>query len=768
MISNGHRRFKVALACVGLSLTWAVPLSANSASADGASDDAAIQTRADALLKQMTPEEKAAQLTQYFYLQPIPAANKPALEALRTTGLGSLLFVTDPAEVNRLQRIAVEQSRLKIPLLFGFDVIHGLRTIFPVPIGMAASWDPALVEATQAVAAKEARAVGVHWTFAPNVDIARDPRWGRIVETAGEDPYLTSAMARAQVHGFQGPQLGAPGYIIAGPKHFAGYGASLGGRDWDEVELSDSDLWNVHLPPFQAAIDAGAGAMMAAYMHLNGVPAAANKNLLTTILRDKLGFKGFIGSDSGSVNKLVTQNLTRDTQDAAARAISAGLDMEMVDPGKLAAMSTLPAAMAAGQVPQARVDEAVGRILKAKLRMGLFERPYIDEKAVEKTLNDPAHRRLARIAAERSAVLLRNEGGVLPFDKRRIKSLAVIGPMAASAKDTLGPWVFEQNGASAVTVLAGLRQKLGKKVRISYSEGVRMPARMFPSPSATADKVPERPPLNETAEIARSANLVRDADAAIVVVGEAMNMISEGGSRSSFKLPGRQQELLDAVVATGKPVVVVILSARPLDLGETRAQTILDAWYPGSEGGAAIANLLFGDAVPAGKLPFSWIRSPAHAPNYYAQLISHKPNPVNGRYWNESSAPTYPFGYGLTYSKFEYTNLRFKEARVPIGGQVVLEADLRNVGSRVADEVAQIYIHQRFGTSARPLRELKGFQRVSLRPGEVRSLHFVLNPKDLRYWSAVTNSWVNDASEFDVWVGGDSEATLHGTFEKAG
>ena len=768
MNSNGHRHFKVAFACAALSLAWAAPLTANSASADSASDDAAIQARADALLKRMTPEEKAAQLTQYFYLQPIPAANKPAVEALRTTGLGSLLFVTDPAEVNRLQRIAVEQSRLKIPLLFGFDVIHGLRTIFPVPIGMAASWDPALVEATQAVAAKEARAVGVHWTFAPNVDIARDPRWGRIVETAGEDPYLTSALARAQVHGFQGPRLGAPRHIIAGPKHFAGYGASLGGRDWDEVELSDTDLWNVHLPPFKAAIDAGAGAIMTAYMHLNGVPAAANKNLLTTILRDKLGFKGFIGSDSGSVNKLVTQNLTRDTQDAAARAIAAGLDMEMVDPGKLAAMDKLPAAIAAGQVPQARADEAVRRILEAKLRMGLFERPYIDEKAVEKTLNAPAHRRLARIAAERSAVLLRNEGGVLPFDKRRIKSLAIIGPMADSARDTLGPWVFEQNGASAVTVLGGLRQKLGKRVRISYSEGVRMPARMFPSPSATADKMPDRPPLDETAEIAKAAILAREADAAVVVVGEAMNMISEGGSRSSFTLPGRQQELLDAVVAAGKPVVVVIFSARPLDLGGTRAQAILDAWYPGSEGGSAIAELLFGDAVPAGKLPFSWIRNPAHAPNYYAQLISHKPTPVNGRYWNESSVPTYPFGFGLSYSKFEYSNLRFGAAKVAKDANVIVEVDLRNVGDRTAGEVAQIYIHQRFGTSARPARELKAFQRVSLKPGETRSLRFVLRPDELHYWSSVTNSWITDASTFDVWAGGDAEATLHGTIETTG
>lgn len=753
-----------ALASTCLLLAAVPPAAGKGAEMPAQTGEATIQARADALIAQMTPEEKAAQLTQYFYLQPVPAANKASLQALETTGVGSLLFVTDPAEVNRLQRLAVERSRLKIPVLVGFDVIHGLRTIFPVPIGMAASWDPALVEQAQAIAAREARAVGVHWAFAPNADVARDPRWGRVVETAGEDPYLVSAMVGAQVRGFQGRYLGAPGHVIAGPKHFAGYGASLGGRDWDQVELSDNELWNVHLPPFKAAIDAGAGAIMAAYMHLNGVPAAANKRLLTDVLRGSLGFRGFVSSDSGSVNKLTVQNLAIDKQDAVARAVNAGLDLEMVDPAKSAAMADLPAAMSAGQVPAAKVNEAVRHVLEAKIRMGLFERPYIDEAAVEGILNDPKHRDLARLSAERSAVLLKNDGGVLPLDRAKIRSIAVIGPMADSEKDTLGPWVFDQNKPRGVTVLQGLRSALGRDVTITYSEGVRMPKRVFPSPSSAADKTPDRPPLDETAEIERATGLTRAADAAVLVLGEAMNMISEGGSRSSFDLPGRQQELLDAVVATGKPVIVVLYSARPLDLKQTRAAAILDMWYPGSEGGTAVANLLFGRATPGGKLPFSWIRSPAQAPNYYAQLISHKPEPVQGRYWNESSAPTYPFGHGLSYTTFAFSNLRVSTPTVRIGEPVNVSVDVSNVGRRTGDEVAQLYVHQRHGTSARPIRELKGFQRVTVKAGATRTLHFTLTAQDLTYWSDVTKSPVQDESTFDVWVGGNSQAELGGTF----
>ena len=725
----------------------------------------AVQARADALIAQMTPEEKAGQLSQYFYFQIFPPMNTRIDAAVEAGGAGSLLFVTDSAVTNRLQHLAVDKSRLKIPLLFGFDVIHGLHTTFPVPLGMAASWDPQLVEQAQGVAAAEARAVGVHWAFAPMVDIARDPRWGRMVEGAGEDPYLGSAMAVAQVRGFQGTYIGAPGHIIAGPKHFVGYGAALGGRDYDEVNLSDNELWNVYLPPFKAAVDAGAGNIMSAYMGLNGVPAAANSWLLTKVLRETWGFKGFVVSDSSAVLSLKTQGLAADKEDAAVRALKAGLNMEMTPPMATPAMQTLPLAIKEGKVTQAEVDDAVRHVLEAKIRMGLFEQPFVDEKKAAAVLNDPAHVQFARLAAERSAVLLRNENGLLPLDRRAIKSIAVIGPLADSARDTLGPWVFPQNAPVSVSVLAGLKAKLGPAVRIDYSEGVRMPARTFPSPFEMLDKQPARPPLDETAEIGRSVALARNADVAVLVLGEGQDMIGETASRSSLDLPGRQQELLDAVVATGKPVVVLLMSARPLDLKETKAAAILDIWYPGSAGGEAAANLLFGDAAPGGKLPITWIRGANQAPNPYAHLISHDPKNADRRYWNGSSAPTYPFGFGLSYTSFQYANLHVDRPRYAPGEPVTVTVDLKNTGARAGDEVAQLYIHQQYGASSRPVRELKGFQRVALKPGETRTLSFILKPEDLRYWSAATGAWVQDETAFDVWVGGSSAADLAGAFE---
>ena len=724
-----------------------------------------VRARADALIARMTPEEKAAQLAQYFYAQSRAEMNKTAMGALATTGLGSLLFVTDPAEINRLQHIAVEQSRLKIPVLFGFDVIHGLHTIFPIPIGLAATWDPKLVEQVQDVAGTEAWAVGLRWTFAPMVDIARDPRWGRIAEGAGEDPYLGAAMAQAQVRGFQGPYLGSPGHIIAGPKHFAGYGAALGGRDYDEVNLSDSELWNVYLPPFKAAVDAGAGNIMSAYMPLNGVPAAANHWLLTGVLRDTWGFKGFVSSDSGAVMSFETQGLAADPKDAAIRALRAGVDMEMAPPFQAAAMATLPQAVKAGEVSQERLDSAVRAVLEAKIRMGLFEHPFVDVTNAAAVLNDPAHLRLARLAAEKSAVLLRNQGGLLPLDRRRIKSIAVVGPMADDRRDTLGSWVFPQNNPTAITVLQGLKAKLGSSVHIDFSEGVRLPPRVFPSPTARVNPPPRRSPLDETAEIARAVELAKKADVAILVLGEGQDMSGETASRSSLELPGRQQELLDAVVGAGKPVVVLLMSARPIDMKDAQAAAILDVWYPGSAGGDAVANLLFGDAAPGGKLPFTWIRSAAQAPNPYAHLISHDPANADKRYWNGTSTPTYPFGYGLSYTTFKYENLRVERPVYARGEAVTVLADVRNTGLRAGDEVAQLYIHQRHGTSARPIRELKGFQRVTLKAGEIRTLRFTLKPDDLRYWSAATGGWVQDDSTFDLWVGGSSAADLAGSFK---
>ncbi|GAC1612986.1 MAG: glycoside hydrolase family 3 N-terminal domain-containing protein [Novosphingobium sp.] len=725
--------------------------------------EADVKQRADALLRQMTPEEKAAQLTTLFALPPM----QKLVDQAAATGAGSFLFVTDPKETNRLQHLAVEKTRLKIPRLFGFAVIHGLTTIVPVPIGQAASWDPAMVEADQAVAAAESRAVGIAWSFAPMVDIARDPRWGRIVEGAGEDPYLGSAMAAAQVRGFQGDHVGAPGHIIAGPKHFAAYGAAVGGRDYEEANVSDADLWNVYLPPFKAAVDAGAGNIMSAYMPLNGIPATGNHWLLTDVLRKTWGFKGWVVSDAEAVNDIKTHGYAIDAQEASAKAVSAGLDMEMAlfNP----AMKQLPRAVAAGQVGQAAVDTAVRRVLEAKLRMGLFEHPFVDEAAAAKVLTDPEHLALARHAAARSAVLLRNEGALLPLDRARLHSVALIGALADSPRDMLGPWVFPQNAPPTKSLRAALAARLGPKVALNYAPGVTIPARFNPSPFAFIESTfaaqYKRPaPADDGAGIAEAVAQARLADVAIVVVGEAADQIGENASRSSMALPGRQQELLDAVVATGKPVVVLVMNGRPLDLGETKAGAILDIWYPGSAGGAAVSFLLLGDEAPGGRLPFTWPRNAGQLPLYYAHLTTHAPASANKRYWNESNAPRYPFGYGLSYSSFAYAAPMVDRAKIAPGESVTVSVDVRNTGGRIADEVAQLYIHQRSGTAARPVRELKGFQRLTLKPGETRSLHFRLGPDELHYWNTAKRDWVQDSSVFDVAIGGDSTAAFAGSF----
>ncbi len=725
-------------------------------------DEQQVRARADALLAQMTPDEKAAQIVTQFNMG-IPGQEK-AIDESVAKGIGSFLFVTDPKETNRLQRITVERSRLHIPLLFGFDVIHGWSTIFPVPIGQAASWDPAMIERNQAIAAAEARSAGIHWAFAPMVDIARDPRWGRIVEGAGEDPYLGSAVAAAQVRGFQGPRIGAPGHIIAGPKHFAGYGAALGGRDYDEVNLSDSELWNVYLPPFKAAVDAGAGNIMAAYMGLNGIPAAGNRWLLTDVLRKQWGFQGWVVSDANGVQSLQTHGFATDQADAAARAIGAGLDMEMAFAGP--AFAKLPAAVAAGKVDQAQVDAAVRKVLEAKIRMGLFENPYVDEAGAAQLQRNPAHLEAARIAAERSAVLLRNEGALLPLDRAKLRSVAVIGGLADSPRDSNGPWVFKPTQPVLQSILQGIRTKLGNRTEVKYAPGVIIPKRVNASMIDSMNADLRRPePKDDDSGIAEAVAAARSADVAVVVVGEPQGMIGEMASRSTFDLPGRQQDLLDAVVATGKPVVVLLLNGRPLDLKGTKAQAILDLWYPGSSGGDAAANLLFGDAVPGGKLPFTWVRNAAQVPLIYAHLTSHDAGHADTRYSNESNAPVYPFGYGLSYSTFAFSNLRLDRPQVAPGGAVTVSVDLRNTGARTADEVAQLYIHQRSGTAARPVRELEGFQRVTLKPGEVRTLTFKLGPQELRYWNAAVRDWVQDETTFDVAVGADSTVPFAGSFD---
>jgi beta-glucosidase len=739
-----------------------------------------MQSQVDALLAQMTPAEKAGQLTQFFFFNLPPTAETPPgfdlsgqpqmVEAmLGQGGAGSLLFVTDPAENNRLQRLAVEGNRLGIPLLFGFDVIHGLRTILPVPIAMAASWDPAIIEQGQAMAASEARAVGIHWTFAPMVDIARDPRWGRIIEGAGEDPYLGAAVAVAQVRGFQGAEIGTPQHIIAGPKHFAGYGAALGGRDYDEVNLSDSELWNVYFAPFKAAVEAGCGNIMTAYMDLNGIPATGNDWLFTEVLRDAWGFEGFVVSDANAVRNLATHGFAADLTDAGARAVNAGTDMEMAifDP----AFGHLPEAMASGAADAAKVDASVRRVLEAKVRMGLFDNPYVDEARAAEVLADPAHRDVARLAAERSAVLLRNEGNLLPLNAEAIGSIAVIGPMADSKRDTLGPWVFDFDLDETVTVLGGIRAKVGDNVRVEHARGISVVQRVFPSmfDMFQGNTTVDPDGFDEAVEFDRAVDIARAADVAVVVIGEWQNMIGEAASRSSLELPGRQLELLQAVVATGTPVVTLVMNGRPLDLrwAAEHVPAILDIWYPGTQGGTAVANLLFGDAIPGGKLPFTWPRTVGQVPMIYAHTISHEPDNQARRYWDEASTPLFPFGHGLSYGSFTYANLTVDQTIVASDGTITVSVDVTNSADRAADDVAQFYIHQRHGSASRPVRELKGFQRVTLAAGETRTLQFSIGPNERTYWNAAAKDWVLDASTFDVWVGSDSTAPLASSFRVA-
>ena len=681
--------------------------------------------------------------------------------------VGSLLFQTDPAEINRLQRLTVEGHRLGIPALIGFDVIHGLRTVLPVPIALAASWDPETIERGQAVAAREARAVGIHLAFAPMVDIARDPRWGRIIEGAGEDPFLGAAVAAAQVRGFQGDDLGSPERVIAGAKHFAGYGGAIGGRDYDEVNLSDSELWNVYFPPFQAALEAGAGNVMSGYMDLNGIPATGNRWLFVDVLRGTFGFEGFVVSDANAVRDLVTHGFARDLADAAARAVSVGIDMEMAisDP----AYAHLGEALEAGELSEEDLDTSVRRVLEAKLRLGLFDAPYVDEDRAREVLGDPAHREVARVAAERSAVLLRNDGDLLPLDADRLGSIAVIGALADSKRDTLGPWVFDFDLDETVTVLDGIRRRVGDQVPVDYAPGVRPAQRTFASIFDMFDgNSPDDPEdFDDEAERQRAVDLAGAADIAVVVVGEWQNMIGEGASRSSLELPGGQLELLQAIVATGTPVVLLLLNGRPLDLrwAVDNVPAILSLWYPGTQGGTAAANLLFGDVSPGGKLPFTWPRTVGQVPMVYAHTRSHDPHMQGKRYWDEHSTPLFRFGHGLSYATFAYGNLTLDRDTISAEESVTVSVEVTNTGAREADEVVQLYISQRYGSASRPVRELKGFSRISLAAGTSRTLQFPLGPAELRYWNAAERDWVIDASTFDVWVGGDSAAELGTTFE---
>ncbi|HEY3743408.1 MAG TPA: beta-glucosidase BglX [Bryobacteraceae bacterium] len=712
--------------------------------------------RAEALLRQMTLDEKIGQLTQLAGLPLIPDPVKIDDRVRKGQG-GSILWLSDPASINRLQKIAVEETRLKIPALFGLDVIHGFRTVFPVPFAMAASWDMDLIEKGQQIAARESRAAGIQWTFAPMLDIARDARWGRIVEGAGEDPVLGAAVARAQIRGFQGDHLSsAADRMLACAKHFAGYGAADGGRDYDSAYIPDVLLWNVYFPPFKAALDAGAGTFMSAYMDLNDVPATGNAFLLRDVLRKIWGFKGFVVSDAFAVRDLQTHGFASSPQDSAQRALLAGVDMDM---GSRTYLENLAAAVKSGKVPMSVIDDSVRSILKVKFEMGLFEHPYGDAALLAKVSRAPEHLKLAREAAQRSAVLLRNEGGLLPLKANAGQKIALIGPLGDSVFDTLGSWQAMGQTLDAVTLAQGLK---ARGVTVEVVKGVQLRKQIPSMFDQLMGGKPETPWTEAQAGEAftDAVEAARRADVVVLALGELALMSGELASRSSLNLPGRQQQLMEAVVATGKPVVLVLFSGRPVNIGwaASHVPAILEAWYPGSEGGNAIADLLYGDASPGGKLPVTWPRSVGQEPLFLESNLTHQPEGsqmFSSRYWDQPGTPQYPFGYGLSYTTFEYTNLH-------IAGSGRVSVDVRNTGSRPGVEVTQLYIHQRAGGASRPKRELKGFARVQLEPGEKRSLEFPLGEEQLRYWNPVSKKWIFEKHEqFDVWAGGDSRGMLH-------
>ncbi|HTW31363.1 MAG TPA: beta-glucosidase BglX, partial [Candidatus Sulfotelmatobacter sp.] len=729
------------------------------------------------LLREMTLEEKIAQLSQLPGM-PIPEFTKQngkPEDVLRKYGAGSVLWISDPKEINRWQHIAVDESRLHIPVLFGLDVIHGYHTIFPSPIAMASSWDPKLVESAQTVAAREARAAGIEWTFAPMLDIARDARWGRMVEGAGEDPYLGAAIARAQVLGFQGTHLGDLDRVLACAKHFAGYGAADGGRDYDSSYIPEEEMWNVYLPPFKAAADAGVATFMSAYMDLNDVPASGNRWLLHDVLRDAWDFQGFVVSDANAVHSLITHGYARDADDAAYKAFSAGLNMDMASGTYL---KHLADEVKQGRFSVQQIDAAVLPILEAKIRLGLFEHPYVDESRIGQVLSAPEHQELARTAVQKSVVLLRNQvlqnqQNLLPLSKQ-IKSIAVIGPLADAPLDQLDMWGALVKPGPTVTILQGIKNKLGDSVHVEYAHGPNI-RRNIPSffenvPLVTVKEQPEQTPEEARQAANDAVAAAQRSDVAVLVLGEIALMSGEAASRSSLKLSGGQEELLEAVVATGKPVVLVLINGRPLDISwaAEHVPAILEAWYPGSQGGNGVADVLFGDANPAGHLTVSWPRNSGELPLYYNHNLTQAPEDApnfKSRYWDALSTPLYPFGYGLSYTTFSFDNLHLNHAEAKVGASLDVAVDVANTGSRAGDAVVQLYIHQRAGSASRPVRQLKGFQRITLAAGAKQTVHFKLGPDELQFWSPTKKQWVVEPEHFDVWVGDDSQAKLHSEFQ---
>lgn len=714
-------------------------------------------------MSRMTLEEKVGQMNQYngFWdaTGPVPTNGNTKLkyEHLKKGMVGAVLNVRGVENVRKLQEIAVKGSRLGIPLLFGFDVIHGYKTIFPIPLGESASWDLEAIERSARIAAIEASAVGINWTFAPMLDIARDPRWGRVMEGAGEDPYLGSKIGVARVNGFQGKDLSASNTIASTAKHFAGYGFVEAGRDYNTVDVGTSTLYNIILPPFKAAVDNGVTTVMNAFNVLNGVPATANKFLQRDILKQKWKFKGFVVSDWGSAVEMVDHGFAKDLEQAAQLSATAGSDMDMESYGYVTWLKKL---VENGKVDIKVIDEAVKRILRVKYQLGLFDDPYkyCDAKKEKELIYHPDHLAAALDMAKKSIVLLKNTNQLLPLQKAQT-DIGVIGVLANDKNSLLGSWRIGSDDSSGVSVLEGLRKYTAN---LQYAKGADL--------ALGTIAFTEELKINETDKsgFAEAVQVAKQSKVVIMVLGEHGFQTGEGRSRTNLDLPGVQQQLLEEIYKVNKNIILVLLNGRPLTIkwADEHIPAIVEAWQPGTEGGDAIAQVLFGDYNPGGKLPITFPSSVAQIPLYYNHYNTGRPHPKTQVFWShysdEKNAPLYPFGYGLSYTTFEYSDLQIDAHNQ---AKIEISATVKNTGKFKGEEVVQLYIHDRIADVVRPVKELKGFKKIILSPGESQRVDFILTDKELGFYDNEGN-YVIEPGEFDVMVGTSSEKGLEGKFNK--
>ncbi|MGO4818529.1 beta-glucosidase BglX [Flavobacterium sp. W22_SRS_FP1] len=716
-----------------------------------------IDQKVDALLNKMTIEEKIGQLNQYSGDNQAtgPITINPNKESEIKQGLiGSMLNVLGTKYTRQYQELAM-QSRLKIPLLFGQDVIHGYKTSFPIPLAEAASWDLDAMELSARITATEAAASGIHWTFAPMVDISRDPRWGRVMEGAGEDTYLASRIAYARVKGFQG-KLGDLNSVMACVKHFAAYGAAIGGRDYNSVDMSERMLWETYLPPFKSALDAGAATIMNSFNDLNGVPATGNKYLLRDILKGKWDFQGFVVSDWGSIGEMVAHGYVKDSKEAAFAAITAGTDMDMESN---AYRHNLAQLVKENQISIELIDDAVKRIMRKKFELGLFDDPYkySNAKREQKEINNPEHRKISREVAAKSIVLLKNKNSLLPLSKNT-KKIAFIGPMVKEHKANMGFWAVDlpniDYDKGIVSQWQGLQNKVGKNTELLYAKGCEVEGynkQGFAEAVATAMK----------------------ADVVIMSIGERWNMSGEAKSRSNIHLPGVQEDLVKAIQATGKPVVVLINAGRPLVFNWTadNIPSILYTWWLGSEAGNAIADVLFGDYNPSAKLPMTFPRDEGQIPIYYNHFSTGRPAADEtathyvSAYIDLKNSPKYPFGFGLSYTQFDYAALKLSKTKIKENETIEVSFELKNSGEVMGEEVVQLYLHDQVGSVIRPVIELKDFQKIKLNPGETKTIYFTIDREKLSFYDKDLN-WIAEPGDFDLMIGSSSkDIRLRSAFE---